>query len=431
MRNRVVTAVNSLMQRLRGAPQGRVVNYDPTIDSLRRQLTKNLTFRKLDTILRNGDDGDISETLELFEEIEQRDDRIRSVAGTRRRALTGLPYEIVSAAEVQKQRVDAVLADETAAYVREHLDGMKGLRRALKHLADALGTNLAVLEQIWEYGELTDWEPIRNSRLTIKTQESMGVRVITKTERTYGVAATSPKFVVHIPEPATGSPVSKAIMGPLAFLYLFKRLSISDWGVFCAIYGMPVRVGRYETGASPEEKTVLKNMLQNLGSNAWAMISRNVELIFQESSARGVQPFEAFVNMLNRQCSILVLGANLSSDTTGGTGTFAAAEVQDRVRDDLLDNDIENEAETVREQIFGPMIDFKFPGKNAPVPYFKRSKVADSKAMAETVKAWQDTGLEVPEEWARVKSGIPELKDGDKALVPSLDAFGAGLSEDV
>lgn len=418
-----------------GPPSGQIVRYDPNLDSMRSQLTKTITIARLDTILRNADDGDITEALELFAEMEPRDPRLKSVAATRRRAVTGLKWEIVSAAELEKEGVDTKLAEEAAGYVRKRLDtiqgpkkGQNGFKTGLRHLAKAIGPNLAVLELVWQYGELVKIEPIDRRRLMMRPEKSPDVRVMTAEDRYLGVVAENPKFVVHVPEAVSGSPLSESLCQAQAFLWLYKKLALSDWGTFCEIFGMPVRVGRYQQNATPAEKTQLKDMLQNMGSSAWAMISQAVELIFAETGTRGTAPFEAFMNYLSRETSILWTGANLVTDTTGGTGTFAAASVQDEVRDDLRDADIEAEAETVRQQIFGPMVEYRFPGMDAPVPYFQRQVPEDSKQVAETVVSWQGTGLTVPAKWARRQSGIPEPEEGEEVLSPP-DAFEEGLAE--
>ena len=428
--NRIAHSVSEVWRRLQGAPAGQVYTYDPTIDSDRGVTTGSLTFSKLNTILTSGADGtDIKEALQLFEAVEREDGRVRSVAGTRRRAVTGLEWEIVSAAD-KHDRLDKGLADEAAAYCRERLDGLRSFKQAIKHLAKAIGPNLAVLELIWQYCELIELTPIPTWRLTMKPHESLDIRVITADERTHGVVATAPKFVVHIPEGMDASPIGRAIAYPQAFVYLLKRLARSDWGAFCEIFGMPIRVGKYRAGASLTEKTAMRDMLKNIGTRAWAMFQEGNLIEIIESSQRTAAPYETFINFLNRETGVLWLGANLTSDTTGGTGTFAAAAVQDDLREDIRDDDIETEADTVREQILDPMCRYKFAGRNVPVPYFERTKPEDSTKIAANVTAWQKTGLKIPVAWARTKAGIPKPKDGEAVLEPA-DAYEAGLTEDI
>lgn len=425
---RVAQAVRVAWDVLAGAPAGRVFSYDPNLDSDRSELAKTLTFAKLHTIISSAKGGDITDALELFEDMESRDLRLFSLANTRRLGVTRLQWEIVSAADVQARKIDEAAANEAASYVREHLDDLPTFKTALDHLATAIGPNLAVVEKVWEYGELIELEPVPNGRLTMKPQESDAIRVRTAEERSYGIEADPRKFVVYTPKNLSGSPLAKTLSQATAYIWLYKKLAVSDWGAFCELFGMPVRVGKYDRNTPDREKTALKNMLENMGSRAWAMISRAVEIEFVESSQRGTAPFEAFMNALGREMAMGWLGATMSADTTGATGTYAAARVHDEVRDDLQDDDLAREAAMVREQIIAPMVAYRFPGRDMPIPFFQRSKPEDSKALAETVSAWQQAGLPVPLDWARRKSGIPEVKAGE-AVLTRPDAWEEGIRE--
>ena len=61
-----------------------------------------------------ADDGAIEQTMALYEQMEEKDAHLFSVAQTRRLAVTGLEWEIVSAVQV-REGVDRAAADEAAA----------------------------------------------------------------------------------------------------------------------------------------------------------------------------------------------------------------------------------------------------------------------------------------------------------------------------
>lgn len=427
------TIINRLRDAWRGLgrpPEGRVYDYDPTIDNYRSTITKDLTCARLDTILRNGDDGDINDALELFEAIERSDGRVASVACTRRSGLLLLDWEIISAADKYPQVQDKTLADEAAAYVREKLDEIPTFGAALAHLARAIGPNLAALELVWEYGEVTDFEPIPVWRLAMKPHESSAIRVITAEERTYGIEAASPKFVVHVPAGRILSPTERAISRSQAIIWLLKKLALSDWGAFCELFGMPVRVGKYDPSVSDAEKRALKNMVENIGSRAWAIVSRAVDVEFVESSQRTSAPFEGLINWLNRETGVLWLGANLTSDTTGGTGTYAAASVQDDIRMALAAADVKAEADTVRQQILAPMVHYKFPLHDVPVPFFERHEPdrRDALQKLSQLRMAQQLGMKIGSDWAYEALGIKKPEAEDVVLEPP-DAFEEGLRE--
>lgn len=419
-------------------PSGRIVEFDPNLDTLRTGLTIGLTPKRLASVIKAGDDGsNLTEALSLFDEMERSDPRFFSVASTRRLALTGLDWEVVSAAAIHPNIEDKNLADEAATLAHEKLDRIDGFSCALEHLATAIGPNLAVLESIWESLELVEINPVPHWRLTLDLRKSTDIRIITAEER-LGMPAEPPKFVVHIPNAKSGSPIASSIARAQALLWLIKRLALADWATFVELFGMPVRIGTYRINTTSADKKNLMDMMKNLGSSAYAAISEAVKIEFIESSQRSIAPYEALMNFCTRETGILWLGGNLTSDTTGGTGTFAAAEVQDRVREDIRDDDIKREGRTVRDQIIRPIVALAFPGRDVPLPYFRRIKpeTVDRIKEGELMFKAQQIGMDVPESWARDRLGIPKPKTDENGqreavLEGSLDAFAEGLNEGV
>jgi phage gp29-like protein len=422
------------------APERRrgVGRYDPQLDSLRIDLTRGLNFDRLARFLREGLLGEIAETVAMFEEMESVDDRLRSVFETRRAAVLNLEFEVVSAAEVTKRQIDKTLADDAAAFIREEIDRLdEPFQATLSHMARATSSNIAVTELIWDGGQLAHLEAIPSRRLSMKPSESLEIRVRTSEDRVWGIVAAPPQFLVHVPAAVSGSPIERSLMRCLAMLFLLRKLAIADWGIFCELFGMPVRVGRYEPSATPEEKAKLEAMLRGMGSQAWAMVSKAVELELKESTNRGISPYQGFCDWLSRQMSIAALGGNLSSDTTGGTGTYSTGKVQEGVRDDLRDADINAEGRTVRGQIFSPMTSRKFLRPDVPVPYFRRVKpeTFDRLQEAQLFSEFQRAGGNIGVEYAHKRLHIPKPADGEEVLQPrsvAVDplAVGAGLGDD-
>lgn len=403
--------------------------YAPQLDGPRQSLTRGLTYKKLRGFFDAARNGELAESMRLFEEVEAADLKLRSVAATRRLALTGLPWEVTSAAEKNPDRTDKALADDAAFFVREQLDNAENFNAALEHLGQAIGQNLAVLELAWDRNHLVDFIPIYSPRLTMRPELSMDVRVLA-VEFPMGIVAEQPQFVVHIPQAKSGSPISDSLSQAAATFALMKWLAIANWATFCEIFGMPIRIGKYTPSTTEDEKAMLREMLSGIGAAAWAMVSQSTEIELTESSQRGSAPYDALVNWIAKEQSIAWLGANLTSDTTGSTGTYAAAAVHDKVRGDLLDDDIRREARTVRCQIIGPMCAMEFQRDDVPLPHFTRRKpeTIDRIKEAQLFRAAQVAGLKVEEDYGYNRLGIPKPKEGARLLQP-MDAFGEGIRE--
>lgn len=407
---------------------GQVVVTDPRLDSLRSALSDNLNFVSLRSKLRAAAAGELGQGLQLFDEMQQKDAVLHCVADVRRKALSGLGWQIVSAADVEDVG-ERNLADEAAAFVRETLGRLEEFDEALEHLASAVCSNLAVVELVWENLNLVDLVRVPSWRLRQDINEPGVVRVVAGDDAV-GIPTNSAKWVTHVPDRSSGYPLSVSLLQAQSFVYLTKMLAIADWVVFCEVFGMPIRVARYQPGATPEEKTELGEMMEKLGSKAYGVFSQAVSLELVESSQRGTTPFKDLTEWCDRTQAKLFLAGNLVVDTTGGTGTHAAAAVQDEVRESLRDDDIKRESRTIRRQLIAPLCAFKFGGRDVPLPHFQREKpeVVDRMQEAQVIRLALEAGAPVPKGWALQRLDIPETQEGEETL-ESPDAFEAGVTE--
>jgi len=398
---------------------GRVVT--PRVqDSFRDYPSAGLTPSKLAAILREADDGSLATAMQLFEEMEEKDAHLYSVANTRRLALTGLDWQIVSAADVRKD-VDRTLANEAAAHARDILTRLESLDDTLQHLALALGRNVAVSEIVWDVvsGELQPVElaPVDFARIAFDPFDRL--RILIESHPDEGIAPPPNKFIVHTPHSVSGHPQRGGLLRVTALAYLAKNLSLKDWLIFAEVFGMPIRIARYEPSASPEEKRELLTMLESLGSNAAGIFSRAVELQIVEAN-RGTAgpPYERLLEFLNREMSKAWLGQTLTTDISGQRGSLAATQVQDEVRKDILADDLRKEGRTIRRDLLSPITRLRF-GDRAPVPFFCRRprRPTDARELADILDvAVNQLGVSVPQDWARDVLGIPAGSVNEPAL---------------
>jgi phage gp29-like protein len=371
-------------------------------------------------ILREADAGSLSATMQLFEEMEEKDAHLYSVANTRRLAITGLEWQVVSAADL-RPGVDRVAAEEAAAYCRRVLAGLENFDDALQHLSLAVGRNIAIAELVWETvgGELSlvDICPVDFTRIVF---DDLGQpRIQTKDEPVDGVELAPNKFVVHTPHSVSGYASRGGLLRVTAMVYLAKNLTLKDWLIFAEVFGMPVRVARCEPSATAEEKRELLEMLDTLGSNACGVFSRAVELqLIEANRGSAGPPYEHLIDFLNREMSKAWLGQTLTTETPGTRGTFTAAKVHEEVRGDIRADDIRKEGRTVRRDILTPLTRFRF-GPDAPVPYFRRkpgraSELEELAGVLDT--AVNRLGARVPAAWVHEVMGIPQAAEGDEVL---------------
>jgi phage gp29-like protein len=416
-RQRIVNAVRRVVGE-RPKP-GRVIFPEPE-DSIRDYPSAGLTPSRLVSILREADDGSLSAPMQLFEEMEEKDAHLHAVANTRRLALTGLEWQILSAADL-REGVDRSAADEAAAYCRAALTDLDSFDEVLQHLSLAIGRNIAIAEIVWDFdeGSLKPIEivPVEFTRIVFDKLDRG--RILTADEPRDGIEPGNNKFIVHTPHNVSGHPQRGGLLRVTAMVYLAKNLALKDWMIYSEIFGMPVRIARYESSATSEEKKDLINMLQSLGSNAAGIFSKAVELQVIEAGRGTIgPPYQNLIEFLNREMSKAWLGQTLTTDIAGTTGSVAAARVHEVVRQDILADDIRREGRTIRRDLLAPLTRLRF-GPQAPVPYFRRKleQPADVVELASVLDmAVNRLGLHVSRRWAHESLNIPESGQGEDTL---------------
>ena len=389
-------------------------------DAWRDYPADGLTPSRLSAILKAADDGALSEPMQLYEQMEEKDAHLFSIANTRRLALTGLEWEIVPASDL-RPGLDAALARDAADYCEQVLGAIETLDEALQHLSLALGRNIAVAEVVWDFVDrshtVVEVVPVDFTRLVLDGVDR--IRILTDDEPHDGIALPPNKFAVHTPHATAGHPARGGLLRVTALAFLGKNFALKEWLTFTEVFGMPIRIARYDPSASVDEKRELLSMLKNMGSEAAGVFSKAVELeIIEANRGTPSPPYDRLVNFLNREMTKAWLGQTLTVDMADQSGSKAAAEVHDRVRQDILLDDIRKEGRTIRRDILRPLAQFKF-GRSVPVPFFGRKPDApqDLRELADVLSvAVNELGIKLPTRWVHDTLGIPEPQSAEAVL---------------
>lgn len=388
-------------------------------DSARSYPSVGLTPSRLLAYLQSADAGTPQVQFELFSEMLQKWPRLAAVENTRRLALTGLDWEIVPATAVAGEPQHSEAAQQAADFCRQALSGLDCFHDVLDHLANGIGHGIAAAELVWEDGRLADVVPVPYPRLIGDPHEPWRLRVLTEDEPSLGVPLDEHpfKWIVHRARATPGRPFEGGLLRASVLLYLAQNLSFKDWLIYSQIAGMPVRVAQFEPGTPEADRQQLLKMLEALGTDAVAVFGKNIELKFIESARTGERPYQPLQEYCNTEITILWLGQHLTTDLRT-SGSRAAAEIHDRVREDLLVDDIGDESQTIRRDLLAPLVQARFGG-GVPVPHFRRSLVqsVDTKVLADTLAvAVNQLGLAVPRRWVHQALGIPQPEADEPVL---------------
>ena len=395
-------------------PDTREVAVAQVTDKYSDYPSNGLTPVRLAEIFKEADAGDILRQAELFEEMEEKDTHLFSQMQTRKLAVTGLDWEVQPFSQDERDK-------EVADFVDEQLKGIENFDEVLIDMLDAIGKGISIMELAWtvEDGKnvIEDIEYVHPKKL-VWDSTTDELKICTG-EYPSGVELPENKFVVHKYKAKSGHASRAGIMRVVSWMYLFKNYDIKDWVSFCEVFGMPLRLGKYDASASEDDKKQLMEAIISLGTDAAGIVPSSTMIEFIESQkTTSVEIYEKLARYCDEQISKAILGQTLTSDSGGGS--YAQSKTHDEVRHDLTVADAKALAVTIRRDIIRPLVEFNF-GTDVDIPFFGFDchEVEDQKEVVEIYKTLAcDMGLEIPKSHIYKKFNIPKPEDGEEVLEP-------------
>jgi len=167
-------------------------------------------------------------------------------------------------------------------------------------------------------------------------------------------------------------------------------------------------------------------MLKTINVSAAGIIPEGSTFTIHDTKMTGLGewPQERVIRLANAELSKLWVGGTLMTEVGSTGGNRALGEVQNEVREDIRDDDIAAESETITDQLIRPIVaNSKYNGRLDLLPTFRRvvPEPVDDKADAELLTtAINDWGMKVPASYARERFGIPIVEDemDEEAALP-------------
>lgn len=376
--------------------------------------SNGLTPVRLAQIFREADDGDVMRQMELFEEMEEKDPHLFSQLQTRKNAVTGLDYEVIPFSD---DELDKTIAE----FVKDEIESLENFEDVLMDLLDAIGKGIAVSEIIWVYDYYKERITVKDIKQRPQKKffwdHNDTFKVITK-EFASGIEIPKDKFIIHRYKARSGHPSRAGVLRVVAWMYLFKNYDIKDWVSFCELFGMPLRLGKYNPSASDEDKAALMRALVQIGTDAAGIIPEGTDIEFIESSkTTSVDVYESLARFCDEQISKAVLGQTLTSDSGG---SYAQSKTHNEVRHDLTAADCKAIAATLRKDLIRPLVLFNF-GEDRRIPYirFDCEEAGDLKEAAEIFETLIcKIGLKIPTAHLYKKFSIPKPEAGEEVATP-------------
>lgn len=380
-------------------------------DRYRSYPSNGLTPKRLAQILREADSGDVYRQVELFEEMEEKDTHLFSQLQTRKNAVIGLDFDVMPYSDDEADKA-------VAEFVTEALDNLDDIEDIFIDLLDAIGKGFAVAEILWkvEGGKVYPADIVRREQKKFIWDDKDVFRVVTDAEPR-GVELPENKFMIHNYKAKSGHPSRAGLLRIVCWMYLFKNYDVKDWVAFSEIYGMPLRLGKYNPSASEADKDALMQALVNIAADAAGIIPEGTDIQFTESGkTSSINVFESLANFCNAEMSKAILGQTLTSEV-GSNGSYAASKTHGEVRQDLLEADCKALAKTFKKYLIRPLVMFNF-GKVDRLPWIKfhYEPSEDQSQTADVYTKLVEMGLPISEEHVYERFGIPKPEGGQRVL---------------
>jgi phage gp29-like protein len=385
-------------------------------------LTSNLdgiTPARLAVILKNADNGDLWAQHRLFSDMEERDAHLAAEMGKRKLALLSLDWSIVAPRNASAE--EKAHADWLTEVLTDAVDPIEDLILALM---DGVGHGFAPVELEWRT-EGKEWLPAfvpRPQEWFRLDSDRREIRL--RDESADGTPPAPFGWVFHTHGKAKTGYLSRlGLHRVLSWPFIYKAYAIGDFAEFLETFGLPIIVGKYFSGAGPEEKASLMRAVTALGHDARAIMPQEMQLEVQKitgGTSSNTVPHMIMVDWAERSESKCILGQTMSAESKASGLGSGNAELHREVRRDILKADAREIAGTLTRDLLYPLIALNRGNidglARCPRFIFDTGEAEDIKLFSEALPELVGVGMKIPVAWAHEKLRIPEPAEDEEVL---------------
>lgn len=200
------------------------------------------------------------------------------------------------------------------------------------------------------------------------------------------------------------------LLNKAAPLVIWKKNVLGAWSEAAELFGMPIRVGKTDIN-NPKNYKNMTDMLETMGSAAWAVLDEQDEINFAEiTKSDYYNVYDKLAERVNSELSKLILGQTMTSDNGSSR---SQAEVHERVLDDYVSACKTLVADVVNDQLLPLMQRHGIIRQGVIYRQDNEEKITIEKRfdMVDKVSKW--SGVKVPKEYITETFGIP-LEDVER-----------------
>lgn len=384
---------------------------------------RGLTPQRLGQIMVNAENRDLAGQLDLADDIAERDGHAYAELEKRSLAVAALDWDL--------QEPDGATAAEKSqtAQLRDLIKGIADFEDVLLEMMGAVLKGFSAHELLWEWdGKVLlprlEFRPQRwftlgpdRNELLLRSQSEQtssadGATVV------MGEQLRPFTWLVHRPRSRTGYAARSGLVRQLAWPYLFKNYATRDLAEFLEIFGLPLRVGSYPAGATPDERRTLLRAVTSIGHNAAGIIPQGMKIDFENAASGTDVPFKTMITLMEAVESRVILGQTLTA-SQGDKGSQALGNVHNEVRHDIRAADCRQVGGTLTTQLVARLGQLNIAGFNVRrTPRFALDdgEPDDITAYSTALPALAKAGLRIPKAWVHGRLRVPQAKEGDEVL---------------
>lgn len=188
---------------------------------------------------------------------------------------------------------------------------------------------------------------------------------------------------------------------------IYKRGGFGDWSQWIELFGMPQRVGKYNT-YDPESRKLLEDAFEKAGSAPYVVIPKESEVETRESSSSNGGSYNEFRQACNEETLITILGQTMTT-VQGEKGARSLGEVHKEVEESKHKSDLQHVQRILNTYVL-PLLEAR--GYPVGGGKFVFPKAAEPLTVSDLVSL--SSVIKIPTRYLYDKYGIPVPKDGEE-----------------
>jgi len=378
--------------------------------------TVGLTPVLLNRLLTDAEQGNLTAQADLFSDMEEKDAHIFSEMDKRKKGVNGLEWNVIPPKNATDQ--EKKIAEEVA----EWIDDIKDFEMFLFDAMDGVGHGYSCQEIEWhQLGSL--WLPKSFEHVNARnfmTPYSKPNELRLNDGSPDGADFWDFGWFIHRHKAKSGYIARSGLHRVLSWPFLFKNYGVRDVMEFLEIYGLPIRLGKYPSGATSDEKMTLLRAVMMIGRNAGGAIPQGMSIDFESAATGDTDNHMSLIKWCEQSQSKAIVGGTLLSQADGKTSTNAQSTTHEIQFEKIIKSDAKQLGRSITDSLISHMMRLNYPNiteDRYPAFQFDTSDIEDMTQFSESLGKLVSVGMKIPLSWAHEKLGIPEPADENEAIL--------------